>query len=200
VDLPIAREYIDFLFNNNQYHEAAVDWALFLGDRRNGYGQSNWVYNGDFENEPSGVPLDWQIGSEADQAETVLDPNVAYTGTHSLRIRFAGKENVNYADAIEKTPVPSGTYRFTAYIRTEDITTDKGIAFRIFDPGESSRLDAKTDQFIGTTDWKRVEQIVRIPTATKLVAIEVVREPTMKFDNKVIGTAWIDNVSLSRIE
>jgi hypothetical protein len=107
---------------------------------------------------------------------------------------------VNYADAIEKTSVPSGTYRFTAYIRTEDITTDKGIAFRIFDPEEYSRLNATTDQFVGTTDWKRVEQIVRVPTATKLVAIEVVREPTMKFDNKVSGTAWIDDVSLSRIE
>ncbi len=62
-DLPIAREYINFLFGNGKYQEASDAWALFLGDRRNGYRQSNWIFNGDFEAEPSGVPLDWQIGS-----------------------------------------------------------------------------------------------------------------------------------------
>ncbi len=132
--------------------------------------------------------------------ETVLDSTVAYTGKRSLRIRFAGTENVNYADTWQKTTVPPGNYRFTAFIRTEDITTDKGVAFRIFDPENSSRLDARTEQFIGSTGWRRVEQTVRVPSATKLVEIQVIREPTMKFDNKVSGTAWIDNVSLSRIE
>jgi hypothetical protein len=33
-----------------------------------------------------------------------------------------------------------------------------------------------------------------------VVAIQVVREPTMKFDNKIGGTAWIDTASLSRLE
>lgn len=45
-----------------------------------------------------------------------------------------------------------------------------------------------------------MELTVRVPEATKLVAIQVIREPTMKFDNKVSGTAWVDTVSLSRIE
>ena len=107
---------------------------------------------------------------------------------------------MNYAHTTQKISVPPGTYRFTAFIRTQDITTDKGVAFRIFDPENSSRLDARTDQFVGTTGWKKVEQTVRVPGATKLVAIQVIREPTMKFDNKVSGTAWIDTVSLSRIE
>jgi hypothetical protein len=100
----------------------------------------------------------------------------------------------------QKTSVPQGTYRFTAYIRTENITTDKGIAFRIFDPENSSLLDARTEQFVGTTDWKKVEQTVHVPRATKLVEIQVIREPTMKFENRVSGTAWVDTVSLSRIE
>ena len=199
-DVPSAREYINFLFGNGNYQEAADAWALFLGDRRNGYRETKWLFNGDFETEPSGVPLDWEIESAAGQVDTALDSNVAHTGTHSLRIRFAGTENVSYAHTSQKTSVPPGTYRFTAFIRTEDITTDKGIAFRIFDPEKSSRLDARTDQFVGTTGWRRVEQTVRVPSATKLIEIQVVREPTMKFDNKVSGTAWIDTVSLAKIE
>jgi hypothetical protein len=199
-DIPTAREYIDFLFGNNKYQEAAAAWALFLGDGRNGYRDTNWLFNGDFEREPSGLPLDWEIESVAGQVDTTLDSNVAHTGTHSLRIQFAGTENVSYANTVQKTSVPPGTYRFTAFIRTQDITTDKGVAFRIFDPENSSRLDSRTEQFIGTHGWKRVEQTVRVPGATQLLTVQVIREPTMKFDNKVSGTAWIDTVSLSRID
>jgi hypothetical protein len=198
-DVPTVRDYIDFLFGNGEYQEAATDWAHFLGDNRNGYREANWVFNGDFESEPTGVPLDWEMASVAGQVDTALDSHVAHTGTHSLRIRFAGTENVGYATT-QKTSVPQGMYRFTAYIRTENITTDKGIAFRIFDPDNHSLLDARTEQFVGTTDWKKVEQIVRVPRATKLIEIQVTREPTMKFDNRVSGTAWVDTVSLSRIE
>ncbi|MGA2601384.1 MAG: hypothetical protein ABSH09_30840, partial [Bryobacteraceae bacterium] len=69
------------------------------------------------------------------------------------------------------------------------------------DPEDSSNLNARTEQFIGTTaGWTRVEQIVRVPSATKLIEVQVIREPTLKFDNRVSGTAWIDTVSLSRIE
>ena len=199
-DQPTAREYINFLFGNSKYQEASAEWAHFLGDRRNGYRESNWLFNGDFETEPSDVPLDWKLESAPGQVETVLDSTVAHTGTHSLRIRFAGTENVSYANTVQKTSVPPGTYRFTAFIRTEDITTDKGVAFRILDPMGPSRLDARTEQFLGTTGWKKVEQTVRVTGETKLLEIQVIREPTMKFDNKVSGTAWIDTVSLSRIE
>lgn len=198
-DVPTAREYINFLFGDNEYQEASTSWARYLGARKNDYRESNWLFNGDFETEPAGVPLDWEIGSVAGQVDSTLDSNVAHTGTHSLRIRFAGTENVSYA-ATEKTSVPQGRYRFTAYIRTENITTDKGIAFRIFDPLDASLLDARTDQFVGTTGWKKVEQIVRVQRATKLLEVQVLREPSMKFDNRVGGTAWIDTVSLTRIE
>jgi tetratricopeptide (TPR) repeat protein len=199
-DVPTAREYITFLFGNSKYQEASAAWAAFLGDRRNGYRETNWLFNGDFENEPSGAPLDWELESIAGQVDTALDSTVAHTGTHSLRIRFAGTENVSYAQTTQKTSVPPGTYRFTAFIRTQDITTDKGVAFRIFDPEKASRLDARTEQFIGTTGWEKVEQTVRVPNETKLIEIQVIREPTMKFDNKVSGIAWIDTVSLSRSE
>jgi len=200
-DVPIARDYLSFLLGKYKYQDAAAAWVLFLGDRRNGYREANWLYNGDFETEPSGVPFDWQIGGADGQADTTIDSGQSHTGNHSLRIRFAGTENVNYADTVQKTSVPQGTYRFSAYIRTQDITTDKGIAFRIFDPEDSSNLNARTEQFIGTTaGWTRVEQIVRVPSATKLIEVQVIREPTLKFDNRVSGTAWIDTVSLSRIE
>jgi len=200
-DVPAARDYVNFLFRNYKYKDAADAWVVFLGDRRNGYREANWLFNGDFETEPSGVPFDWKIAGVEGQVDTMIDSSQSHTGKRSLRIRFAGTENVNYANTVQKTSVPQGTYRFSAYIRTQDITTDKGVAFRIFDPEDSSNLDARTEQFIGTTaGWTRVERTVRVPREAKLLEVQVIREPTLKFDNRVSGTAWIDTVSLSRIE
>ena len=200
-DVPTARDYLNFLYGNYKYQDAADAWVRFLGDRRSDYREVNWLYNGDFETEPSGVPLDWQIARADGPAETTIDSGQSHTGTHSLRIRFAGTENVNYSDTVQKTSVPHGTYRFSAYIRTQGITTDKGVAFRIFDAEDSTNLNARTEQFVGTTPrWTRVERTVRVPAATKLLEVQVIREPTLKFDNRVSGTAWIDTVSLSRIE
>ena len=199
-DGAIARDYVNFLFGDRDYREASTAWAAFLGSRRNGYRESNWLFNGDFENEPSGVPFDWEITSIAGQVDTALDSKVAYTGSHSLRIRFAGTDNVNYGGAVQRTSAPAGIYRFTAYIRTQDVTTDKGISFRIFDPENSARVDARTEQFVGTKGWTKVEQTFRVPAAAKLIELQVIREPTMKFDNKVSGTAWIDTVSLAKID
>jgi O-antigen ligase len=199
-DVSAARDYVNFVFGKGNYEEAAMAWGNFLGDRKRGYRQSDWIFNGDFEMEPSGVPFDWNLGSPNEQVDTALDSNVSHSGKHSLRIRFLGIENVDYAGAIQKTSVPSGTYHFTAFIRTQDITTDRGIAFRVFDPENSSRLDTKTKEFLGSTDWTRVEASLRVPRETKLLEIQVIRQPTLKFDNKVSGTAWIDGVSLSRME
>lgn len=198
-NVSIVRDYIGFLFESGKYEEASTAWGLFLGNQRGDYRKSNWLFNGDFESEPSGIPFDWQIGSVAGQADADIDSKVAYTGSHSLRIHFAGTENANYAETMQKTSVPAGTYRFTGFIRTEGITTDKGIAFHIFDPQGSARLNIQSTQFVGTNGWTKVEQIFVVPAATHLVEIQVVREPTLKFDNKIRGTAWIDDLSLSRI-
>jgi hypothetical protein len=41
-----------------------------------------------------------------------------------------------------------------------------------------------------------VEQVVRVGAASHLVTVQVVRQASMKFDNKIRGTAWVDDVAL----
>ncbi len=93
-----------------------------------------------------------------------------------------------------------GKYRFTAFVRTEAITTDRGIAFRIFDSEPLAHLDIRTEQFIGTADWKKVEQIVVVPQGAGHLTIQVIRPASLKFDSYVAGTAWIDTLSLSKVD
>jgi O-antigen ligase len=196
----LAQDYVNYLAAGRKYQDAAQTWALYLGDRRNGYLQSNWLWNGGFESEPSGLALDWRIENPDNAAITRLDSAVAHSGSRSLRIDFAGKENVNYSQTAQTAVVTPGAYRFEAFVRTMDITTDRGIGFHIYDPEMPARLDLQTEHLVESNDWRKIEQTVRVPAGTRLVSVVVTRVPTLRFDNKIAGTAWIDGVVLRKIE
>jgi O-antigen ligase len=192
----LANDYLGFLVNQQGYAAGAQAWARYLGPRRNGYLQTNWIFNGDFENELSRSPFDWRIDEQPD-AEVSRDAHVAHSGTHSLRIAFDGKENLSYSNVSQTAAVQPGKYRFEAWLKTERLTTDEGVGFRIVDPAGSSGLDVKTDRLTGTNDWKKIERVFEVSPKTKLIQIQVVRQPSLKFDNKLGGTVWIDDVKLT---
>jgi len=194
----LARDYVNYLAGNQKYEGAAQSWASYLGPRREGYLESNWVFNGDFEFELSKLALDWRI-DDRDDVEVARDASVAHTGSHSLRIRFEGKGNINYGQIAQRAFVAPGRYRFDAYIRTQEITTDQGIGFHVFDPEAPNRVDVSTELLTGTNDWTRIERIILVPAQTKLIQIQVIRQPSLKFDNNLSGTAWIDSVKLSPV-
>jgi len=199
VDDGLESEYLNFLFKEKRYEAAAHSWARYLGDRGKDYLQKNWLYNGDFESEPSVSPFDWAI-DKVENVEVAWDSNMKRTGTRCLRIRFDGQKNLNYGHIAQTAFVTPGKYRFEAYIRTEAITTDQGIAFGIFDREGASPLRLKTEQTLGTRDWTKIEQVFSVPPQTRLLKIEVIRQPSWRFDNQISGTAWIDTVRLVRLD
>jgi len=194
-DAPLARDYTGFLLAHHLYETAAHSWADYLGPRRDGYLQSNWLYNGDFEYPPSGSPFDWSIES-TDDVEAALDSHTAHTGQFSLRIAFQGQENINFHHVSQTVFVTPGKYRLEAYVRSDGITTDQGLAFHIYDAESSSRLDIKTSQITGTTGWRKVEQTFVVPPTSHLLQIQLIREPSLRFDNAIKGTVWIDSITL----
>jgi len=196
-DLRLANDYLGFLMNRQQYEAAAQAWARYLGPRRDGYMETDWIFNGDFENEFSGSPFDWRIDPR-DDVDVARDAGMAHSGAHSLRIRFAGNENINYSYVSETAFVKPGKYRFEAWVRTDHLTTDEGVGFRVLDPAAPSALDVRTERLTGTNDWKRIERVFDVGPKTQLILIQVVRQPSLKFDNKIAGAVWIDSVKLTR--
>jgi len=197
--LKIASEYVNYLYNRQRYEAAAQAWAAFVGPS-GVYLKSNWLYNGDFESEPTPTVFDWHIESLGEDVEAALDSTVAHTGSHSLRLRFGGKENVNYFHAALTAFVRPGTYRFEAFVRTQSITTDRGVGLHLFDSEKPARLDLKTEQLTGTNGWTKLEHVIRVPQDTQLITIRAIREPSLKFDNQISGTAWIDSLRLEKLD
>ena len=194
----LASEYVNFLSAKGLAEEAATTWASQVGGRENGYLKQTIVFNGDFEREPSGAVLDWRI-TPSDHVEVIRDEQVAYSGKWSLRISFDGKENMNYQGVSQRVFVRPGTYRFEAFVRTAEITTDQGIALRVSD-AEADRLEIETEGMTGTGEWRRLEKKLVVARPARLMEIQVIRHASLKFDSLIAGTAWIDKVSLARMD
>ena len=71
--------------------------------------------------------------------------------------------------------------------------------FRISAAEVPTRLDEIFGQFIGTSPWSSIDHDLVVAPKTRPLRIEVIRQPSMKFDNKVAGTAWIDDLKLEPI-
>jgi tetratricopeptide (TPR) repeat protein len=197
-DDDLAGEYVDFLIRQGRPDLAASVWSQQLGRRSGDYRKSNYLFNGGFESAPSRSPFDWNLG-RVQGAEVTRDCTTARSGECSLRVEFAGTDNVDFAAASQMTSVAPGHYCLHASIRTESLTTDQGIRFRIFDAEAPTRLDTVFGQFIGTRPWSDVEYDIFVPSGTRLLQVQVTRQRSLRFDNKIGGTAWTDELSLEPI-
>ena len=189
----LAARYVDFLLAGRLYPEAAAAWTSFAGKPAG----DNLVFNGGFEREFSGARLDWTFSPAAHAAET-RDPQNARSGHSSLRVQFDGAANLDYRGVWQFAVVTPGAYRLQAWAKASGITSDRGVALRVFDPDSPSRLDARTAALTGSGDWVPLQAEFEVRPETGLVQLQLCREPSWKFDNKLAGTIWIDDVELIR--
>ncbi|MEN6601886.1 MAG: hypothetical protein ABFD86_05670 [Bryobacteraceae bacterium] len=195
-DDKLASAYVDQLLARHDYAGAAATWAGHLGKRRGAYPDADRVYNGGFEEESTPAPLDWRQ-RQADGAKVQRVGGEAHRGEGSLRLDFLGEANVTFDHASQLVVVQPGAYRFRAFLKTDGITTDQGVRFRIADTAAPGRLEAITDGYTGSHGWTEVSRTIHVPAGTNLLSVQVVREASMKFDNKIRGTAWVDDVELT---
>jgi tetratricopeptide (TPR) repeat protein len=198
IDDALAGEYAEFLIRQGHPDSAAFAWAQYMGPRADDYDKSTYLFNGDFESDPAQSPFDWNVARN-EGVEVIRDCTTATSGKCSLRIRFTGTQNLGFAAVSQLAFVRPGTYRFHAFIHTDALTTDQGIRFRIADAEVPARLDDVFGQFTGSSPWSSINHDLVVAPTTKILRIEVIRQPSMKFDNKVAGTAWIDQLKLEPI-
>ncbi len=191
-------DYTAFLVANHDIAAAAEEWRRANPKTASYYQAVNWVFNGSFEAEPKPGPFDWHIESTPDVEATRVQ-DVSRDGQSSVMLVFGGRTNVDYHGVYQNAVLTPGQWQLRAYLKLEGITTDQGIALRVFDPNDPTRLDVRTDDKTGTLGWALVERVFTAGTETKLVRLEVMRASSRKIDSKIAGHAWVDSVDLSPI-
>ena len=184
------------LDGSTQLWNAALAWVAYRGARSGGFMQSNFIYNGDFEEEFARLPFDWNL-QKTDGVAVERDAAVKHSGAYSLRIRLEGKQNLTSVPVSQAAAVTPGSYRFEAWVKTQELSTDQGVILRL--EGTNGRLDARTEPLLGTSAWQPLRLSVCVPADAKLVAFSMSRQPSLKFDNLIRGTIWLDSVSLTKL-
>jgi O-antigen ligase len=187
-DDKLANKYVDYLMQGGKDEAAVQVWAHYASTRDRSYPEGNRIFNGDFELDPAGSQFDWRI--EPAKGTTIdFDRSVRYSGSRSLRIQFDGTQNVSGVGVSQTLFLKPGRYRFQAYVHTEEVSTDEGIAFNV--------AGFTTKSLLGTNDWTAVERGFQVQPGQELAQVTVVRKVSLRFDSLIRGTVWIDHVSIS---
>ena len=191
---------VDALIDANRTIEAAQVWKQSLrssGSSEASPDDQSLVFNGGFEHDIVNGGYDWREET-ASGVSFDIDNLTAHSGSRSLRVRFDGTVNLDFHHLFQYIPVePDSRYQFSAYLRTEAISTDRGICVEISDPRHSSRLQLQTPELFGSNPWTRVQEDFVTGHDTHFIKLALRRLPSWKFDNKLAGTVWIDDVGLT---
>lgn len=193
-DDALAGQYVDFLLRQKAYEQARSAWLERLG-RNDDVRLANLLFNGSFEEEFRSCRLDWNV-SPVPGVAVERNTAAASDGRFSLKITFPGTTNLEYRQISQLVVVSPGSCRLTARLRSDNLTTDRGVAIQIFDQENPGRLNARTPEISGTQPWTTVDVRFAVPSETHLLAIQIVRQESLKFDCKIAGTVWVDDVQL----
>jgi hypothetical protein len=192
--------FVEGLLNRGQTIEARRVWdqaIIYMNIPHADDPKGSLVWDGGFETGVTGAGFAWRIQSPPGSFVD-YDESVKRSGKRALRIRFDGQKNVFFQNVCERVVVEPGTfYELSAWFKTNELTTDRGVFFRLTTPEIQGSSWSVTPAFTGTTPWRRVSLTWEAPRHVHLMEICVVRLPSSNPDEyRVSGTAWVDNVSL----
>jgi tetratricopeptide (TPR) repeat protein len=198
-----SREVIQFvegLLRGQQTSDAARVWgqAVTLMDLpKMDDPAGSLIWDGGFESDVIGGGLAWRF--EQHQSPVITyDHNVMHSGLRALRLDFDQKNISGFVDVCQLVVVePRTAYEFTAWLRTKDMAKEGGILFRLAVPGLQASPVFETAKLLGTNEWTKVSMSWTSPDESRLA--QVCLERLRAFDQHH-GTAWVDDVSLLKLD
>ncbi len=199
MDIHAVFPFLQELINQDKALEARHVWEEAIAAARwpnTTEADHSQVWNGGFEDPIADGGLDWRLEG-APGTYISIDSSIYHSGKKSLRLDFTGGFNVDFRGVHEIVPVePSTTYKFAYFMRTQDISTDSGVRFEILDLNDN-QVSLMTPDLTGTKQWTLQQTEVATGRNTHFLDVRMRRLPSQLFDNKLSGTVWIDDVSLT---
>jgi hypothetical protein len=88
------------------------------------------------------------------------------------------------------------SYRFSAWLRTQSLSTDQGIRFQLRPLGTQDSSTVVTPEVHGSQPWTRIELPWSSGSEVREMQVCLIRYPSREVDNKIQGIAWVDDVAL----
>jgi hypothetical protein len=196
-----ALPFLDTLIRAHELDRASQVWASLVShfpDRiPSPASADNLINNGNLQTDILDGAFDWRV-FPAKGVAVNQDSAGPTADSRSLRIEFDGTQNLYYGSVLQFVPAqPHTKYTFSAFTRSQAITTEAGVGVQISDGYDPNKILGSTDPLIGTTPWSEQSFSFETPPDTRLLIVRIVRSPSEKLDNKIAGAFWFSRVSLA---
>jgi hypothetical protein len=200
IPLSAAIPFTDSLIQDHRIDDAHRVWnqALVLASLPLNP-PNDVLWDGGFETGVTGGGFAWVLAPPVPGVEVSFDSNEKHSGQHSLRVLFDGRRNVNFDGVCQVAQVqPGASFLFSAWVRAQALTTDQGIRFRLDWLENGRSASAETNDVHGTQVWTQLTLPWTAIAAVHQLRVCVDRHASGDFTSRIHGTAWIDDVSLTR--
>ena len=203
ISFEAVKPYLQRLIDAQHYVEAVALWEdlLRLGvvSRPNSQGSNNLVFNGSFELPILNAGFDWQPHPQ-DYVNLDFSEPAARGQGHSLQVEFTAPHNADVELIDQLVPVaPNQNYQLTAYVRSEEITSDSGPRLRVQYPQCPACLDAVMESTVGTTPLHQVTMAFATGPQTSIVRLSLWRPRGRSFPMDIQGRFWLESVTLKPV-
>ncbi|MGA8065876.1 MAG: hypothetical protein WCA47_00995 [Terriglobales bacterium] len=188
--------YFDYLLKQHDVPAFDRDWrelAALSPGLQSYLPDENLMVNAGFELPLLNSGFDWRYGP-ADHVAAGIDDRIAHSGSRSLSLSYDGGPAYE-AGWAEFVPVlPNADYEFSAWIKSDNVTTSSGPRIAIVDAFTGANL-LLTDDLLDTHPWQEIKGSLRVPDGTNLLAVKIVRAPA---NTRIRGRVWIDDLRLAK--
>jgi tetratricopeptide (TPR) repeat protein len=201
--VPMVKPFLDFLVDHNQIQDAATVW----GDLQHAAvippappPSINLLYNGSFDGPRLNTGFDWRTNDSPALIFDLSDAS-AYQGRKCLRIDFAVGQNADYALVDQVVRVkPNTQYQLTAYVRSDNLTSNSGPRLRVVEMGCGDCADRTSEPTLGSTPWHSIDVKFTTRPQTEAVRVSFWRPQDQPYPSDITGTVWLDDVILRAVD
>ena len=184
--------WLPCLERDGRWGEAYLTWVSSLPNSQRS--KLTNIFNGGFEDEPSGVGFDWVIGSDPSfQVERLDTPGAG--GKAALRLTFSeGKVQFNHIS--QWLILGPGSYTFGGRYRAEGFRSDQGLVWDLR-CAEGNRQIAASPPVAGLTPWKRFDVKFEVPAqGCQAQRLQLTVPSDSGSAQRVGGRAWFDDLQV----
>ncbi len=195
-DVLVGLTYVNSLMQQNAIETAAKTWnemGAAIPEFRSHLPSDDLVVNGGFEEELLDAGFEWRLNPRPNTTLSV-DAGQFHGGNRSLRIDFDGEAGADTGLSQTVVVKPNTRYKFSAFMRAEDILSASGPRFVII--GNDGERYFTSGDLIGSSFWRESESNFATGPATKTVTISVMRD---RGESRIKGTVWVDDVTLREL-
>jgi hypothetical protein len=163
--------------------------------------QIETITNGGFERSIGNADdnyYGWNVDRSDNKLDISTDSSVKHSGIRALKLNFRAYVKPQLADPSQIVVVePGHSYTLSFWVRTENLRSAGMPTIQVVDPAAYQLLATSQPVVVGSNDWQ--EMSVRFKAAEKSHGVVIQLARSFCGDAcPIVGTLWLDDVSLIR--